>query len=70
MLKTLAPSLLLPLLLTACATPVPVAALCPQPPQVPSVLTLPATTGPSIAERLEGLLKDYGDSLTKAQRQP
>ena len=62
--------LLLPQLLMACATAIPVASQCPQPPPVPSVLTSPVTQGPSLSERLEVLLKQFEDSLTRAAREP
>lgn len=60
------------LTLSACATieRVPVAVSCPPPPPVPSVLTSPASAGPSLSERMENSLQKFEDSLTKAQRQP
>lgn len=58
------------LMLSACATPVPVAVSCPPPPPVPDVLTLPASTGPSLSERYEILIQQFKDSLTKAARTP
>lgn len=53
---------------------IPVAANCPPPPPVPAVLTSSVSSGPSISERMENLLRDYEQAraalLTKAQRQP
>ena len=62
--------LLLPLLLSACATSTPVAVSCPPPPPVPAVLSLPASTGPSLSERYDALRKELKDLLEKATKQP
>lgn len=57
------------LMLTACAHDVPIAASCPPPPPVPTVLTEPPSTGPSLSERYEALMQAFRNSLTKAAAQ-
>ena len=69
-------TLAIALLLSGCAgvTTVPVAVSCPPPPSLPAVLTSPASTGPSLNERMEKLLADFERELEallmKVQRQP
>lgn len=53
-----------------CQATVPVAVDCPKPPPLPVVLTLPASTGPSLLERYERSTETFRGSLEKAQRQP
>ena len=73
MRKMLVLALLISALLPGCGLmqprEIPVAGACPKPPQAPSVLTdKPVSTGPSISERLETLILERDDSLTKARR--
>ena len=59
----------------SCATnaPVPVAVSCPPPEPLPSVLTAPPSTGPSLSEEFNKIWIELRDnlkrSLEKAQRQ-
>ncbi len=66
--NTRLPMLLGALLLTSCATSVPVAISCPPPPPIPQVLVEPVSIEPSLAQRYEILIQALRDSLTKAIR--
>lgn len=73
MKSTPAALLLIAALLTGCApTPVreiPVRVPGPKTPEVPDALKgRSASTGPSISERMERLIQERDDSLTKARR--
>ena len=59
-------SLLTLALLTGCATPVPVAVTCPNPPPAPQVLTEPRSTEPSLTQRYDDLMREFRDSLQRA----
>src|SRR5665647_826923 len=54
------------LLVTSCATPVPVAVLCPPQRPVPQNLTEPLSVGPSLTERYNNLMQEFQVSLKKA----
>jgi len=58
------------LMLSACATTVPVAVSCPPPPPVPEILELPVSTGPSLSKQYDDLIREFRDSLNKATRTP
>lgn len=58
------------LTLSACATTVPVPITCPPPPPVPEVLALPVSTGPTLTERYDALMREFLDSLKRATRTP
>ncbi len=58
----------LALILSACATPIPVPSTCPPPPPVPEVLTASPSTGESLSLQYERLIREFKNSLTKAQK--
>lgn len=57
------------LLISGCATPSLVPVSCPSPPPVPQILAEPPSTGPTLSERYEALLKELRTSLERATRQ-
>lgn len=60
---------LLPLLGCATSATTPVAVSCPKPAELPAVLTdKSASTGPSLAERIESLFAGFEAWLTKGTR--
>ena len=69
MQRTLPALLTSVLLISGCATKSPVAVSCPAPPPVPQILAEPPSTGPTLSERYEILLKELRTSLEKATRQ-
>ena len=62
--------LIMPFLVSACATPAPVAVTCPLPPQVPQALILDASasTEVSLSQQLDGLMLEFKASLARAMR--
>ena len=67
--KMLVLLLLLPPTMAGCALSgtTPVAVSCPPPPPVPQVLMDPIDTAPNMSQRIETLLQDFEQRVTKAR---